>query len=634
MLNRFLILTTLLVCRSLIIAQPTASIDLGRIDGYDTVLKRLSYYTDFSGKLTEKDLPNITFQEAGELFPFALREPESQQFIKLSVTNSSTRNTFWLYLGKAQHYSVYEYNSSTASLHQLNQQFQVYSHAVFNAIPYTRITVEQGMSKVFYIRTHLNFYNRNLFDPVIVIPGEQTQFSFEHFLKPNRFYIPVTLVLLGIMLSMLIYYLTIFLRSFIKEYLYYTLAMLSFIVYFLLRLLDIFMFTSNYFFFSDSKIQVLQLSGSIFVLLFISAFLQLKSILPGLYRYFRLLIFIELLFLIINLPITYTNRYHYTGITGFNIMRGFLFLYCYYLIYCLLKKLKTPETHQIVIGSAISLLLFFPALYLDQWSTFKSSVINHRELALLIFMIGITLQMMFYMQAVAIRSRTRKVLGLQAVEKLQLENERKELEKYKAVIDAREKERNRISEEIHDDIGSGLTSIRLLSEIAKAKIAGETNRELDKISETSNTLIDKMNAIIWSLNSRNDSLPNLIAYLRHLIVAYFDPIPIKLSITTPDQVPDVNVDGKTRRNIVLCVKEIIHNIIKHAEATEVQIQFETDPFFSISIQDNGIGFNPMQIESHKNGLLNLHSRIGMHGGTCNISNNNGTLISLKLPALH
>ena len=55
------------------------------------------------------------------------------------------------------------------------------------------------------------------------------------------------------------------------------------------------------------------------------------------------------------------------------------------------------------------------------------------------------------------------------MEKLQLENDRKELEKYRAIIDARDKERNRISQEIHDDIGSGLTSIRLLSEIAKAR---------------------------------------------------------------------------------------------------------------------------------------------------------------------
>src|SRR5690606_30321938 len=137
----------------------------------------------------------------------------------------------------------------------------------------------------------------------------------------------------------------------------------------------------------------------------------------------------------------------------------------------------------------------------------------------------------------------------------------------------RDKERNRISQEIHDDIGSGLTSIRLLSEIAKVKSTQDDSKELEKISETSNILMDKMNEIIWTLNSRNDTLPNLIAYLRHLIVEYFESIPFQLHIATPDTIPEIKVSGKIRRNILLSVKEALHNIVKHSKATQVHVQF-------------------------------------------------------------
>ena len=250
----------------------------------------------------------------------------------------------------------------------------------------------------------------------------------------------------------------------------------------------------------------------------------------------------------------------------------------------------------------------------------------------MVFIVGIVLEMLFFMQALSYRRRSEEVLRIRAVEKLQLENDRKELEKYKAIIEVRDKERTRISQEIHDDIGSGLTSIRLLSEIVKAKsVRNDAAKELEKISGTANILIDKMNEIIWTLNSRNDTLPNLIAYLRHLIVEYFEPLQIQLQIVTPDDISENPVSGKLRRNILLSVKEALHNIVKHSQATEVHIIFSTGDFFSISISDNGIGFNPLQTISYKNGLQNIRERLSTIGGTCTISNNGGTSILLKIP---
>ena len=220
---------------------------------------------------------------------------------------------------------------------------------------------------------------------------------------------------------------------------------------------------------------------------------------------------------------------------------------------------------------------------------------------------------------------------VKAVELLQIENDRKELEKYRAIMEAREKERNRIAQEMHDDIGSGLTSIRLLSEIAKAKSNAQGMEEVEKISSSANNLIEKMNEIIWSMNSRNDSLPSLIAYIRHQVVEFFEPFTIKLRIITPESIPETVISGEMRRNIVLAVKEALHNIIKHSNATNVEVHFTLDKDLRILISDNGTGIDPREIQHHSNGLRNMEDRMKSIGGKFNLAGEMGTVVTFHIP---
>lgn len=634
MLKRFFITVASLLCWSAVVAQTTNFIDLGKLREYDTVLKRLSYFIDYSKKATIDDAAHATFHYPGQKFPFDKTRLDARYFIKLSVTNSSLQDTFWLYAGKAQQYTMYVYDSSAAAMKVLNNQFDSFSYTVFNNVPYAFFVVENGTYKDFYIQADIGFYNWHLFDPVILLPQEQTAFTFDHFLRPSRLYTYITIALLGIMFSMLVYTFTIFLQTLKKEYLYYALAMFAFVVYFLLRLLNLFMFGDLYYFFYDLRYQVLQLMGNIFIIAFISSFFTLKKTFPDLYKHFNILIFIQLIFLAINLPLTHTNRYNHIGNITFDIIRVIVLLYSASLITILIIRKKDKEVRYIGIGSATAILLSGIALYIDKWREYEDHFFGHMGIPVLFFMLGILLQMLFFMQGLSYRRRMQQAQHIRAVEKLQLENDRKELEKYRAIIDTRDKERNRISQEIHDDIGSGLTSIRLLSEIAKARSASDdTVKELEKISGTANILIDKMNEIIWTLNSRNDTLPNLIAYLRHLIVAYFEPLQIQLHIVTPDIISEISVSGKIRRNILLAVKEALHNIVKHSQATAVNIHFTTGGYFSIAISDNGIGFNPLLTQYYNNGLQNIKERLSAIGGSCTISNNDGTSIILEVPLL-
>jgi len=375
----------------------------------------------------------------------------------------------------------------------------------------------------------------------------------------------------------------------------------------------------------------LQLMGLMLILQFIIYFLRLKTHIPRLYKQVKGLIYLQLFFLMVNLPFTYTNRYNHAANIAFDIIRICALLFSAYVAVILIRKEKKKEARYLAVGSLLSIFMACIALYVDRWGNFDELLLRYSGLSVLIFMAGVVFQMIIFLQALGYRRRMLEAQRIRAFEQLQLENDRKELDKYRAIIDARDNERNRISQEIHDDIGSGLTSIRLLSEIAKVKVTPQESKELEKISATSNVLMEKMNEIIWTLNSRNDTLPNLIAYLRHQIVEFFEPLPVKLRITVPDRIPEQTISGKARRNIALAVKEALHNIVKHSRATEVGITFTMEDFFSISIKDNGIGFNLDVTRILSNGIRNMKERLDIIGGSCQIINDNGTLIILSIP---
>lgn len=619
------------MCLFTVHAQTKHQIDLGTISEYDTITGRLSYYSDFGQTTLPEELPGKTFSFPDNSFPFDLARPTEYYYMKMSVHNSGKQDTFWLYLGKAQQYTMYEYDDSTGKIITLNNQAAAFSYAIFNELPYAYFTVKPGESKIFFIRAKSTLYNQRLFDPIIIIPDELTTFTFEYFLQPNRIYIFISLLLLGIMFSLFFSFASFYIKTFDSNYLFYTLALLCYLIYFFLRIFDNFIFSSSYWLFFDARQQILQIGGSIAILVFVISFLQIHHTLPRIYKYFRIIVLLQILFLIINVPLTYTNKYHIAGTASFNILRLFILPYFILLIAAITKHIKTRESRYIAVGSLISILLFLFALYADVISIYKSTYINHQEIALLAFTAGILIQMRFFMEAIVFRTKNENDLQIRELEQLKLKNERTELEQQKAIFNAKEKERNRISQEIHDDIGSGLTSIRLLSEIAKTKNVQPSDKELEKISATSNILIDKMNEIVWSLNSKNDTLPNLLSFLRHFTVEYFEPMSIQLHISTPENIPEINVNGKVRRNLLLCSKEAMHNIVKHSQATVVHVNFSVGGDFTITISDNGIGFNPSNIAQHKNGLQNIQDRIAAIGGFCTITNKNGTTIAMQIP---
>ncbi|MBL0144771.1 MAG: hypothetical protein IPP48_02460 [Chitinophagaceae bacterium] len=210
-----------------------------------------------------------------------------------------------------------------------------------------------------------------------------------------------------------------------------------------------------------------------------------------------------------------------------------------------------------------------------------------------------------------------------------LEKHKAELEKQKAV----EHERTRIAADMHDDLGSGLTKITYLSQMAINK--DNSKEDLQAIKKTSTELVENMSEIIWAMKEENNSLEDLVYYIKVYAMEYCTGNNLNCVIHLPEKLYPRIIAGQSRRNIYLAVKETLHNIVKHAHAQNVTINVGFDKEWKISIKDDGVGINlnAQKIESHHggNGLNNIKKRIEAVRGRVDIINNNGTEVIFYIP---
>jgi len=214
-----------------------------------------------------------------------------------------------------------------------------------------------------------------------------------------------------------------------------------------------------------------------------------------------------------------------------------------------------------------------------------------------------------------------------------LEKQRTELEKKQAV----EKERNRISRDMHDDLGSGLTMIAILSEVVKKQLADpeKAKESLEKIAVSSRYLVDNLQDIIWVLNPQNDNLESLSSYIREYGLKYFEPMDVQIEFNFPEQFSNLHLGEEQRRNMFLTVKESFNNIAKYAWCNKVTVTIqESASEIRLCVEDDGNGFDVNKVRVFANGLKNMQNRIEQVGGSYSIISNPGsgtvTVIKLRL----
>jgi len=220
-------------------------------------------------------------------------------------------------------------------------------------------------------------------------------------------------------------------------------------------------------------------------------------------------------------------------------------------------------------------------------------------------------------------------LTIRSYLKRKLQTQRAALEKEQAI----EKERTRIATDMHDDLGAGLSRIKFLTETIRLKQGDDLaiQPEIGKISSYSHEMIEKMGEIVWALNEKNDTLADLLAFTRSYAVDYLGNHGIECRVEAPEEFPQFYINGETRRNVFLSVKECLFNIVKHAGSLSVVMRFIIDKELQIWMTDNGKGIDWGKIRPYSNGISNIQKRMEALKGKAEFINENGTTVVLRIP---
>ncbi len=202
---------------------------------------------------------------------------------------------------------------------------------------------------------------------------------------------------------------------------------------------------------------------------------------------------------------------------------------------------------------------------------------------------------------------------------------------------ALEKERARIARDLHDDLGASLTQIGLQADLTRGQDVPpeELKRQAAQLATQVRTLAHELDAIVWSVNPKNDSLDKLVTYLCQFSQEFFRLTPIRCRLDVGEDIPACPLTPEVRHDLFLVTKEAMNNVVKHSTATEVWLRLAVrNGVFHMLLEDNGCGFSLAELEhSDRNGLRNMRARVEEFGGTFELRSQpgQGTTLGVSIP---
>ena len=201
---------------------------------------------------------------------------------------------------------------------------------------------------------------------------------------------------------------------------------------------------------------------------------------------------------------------------------------------------------------------------------------------------------------------------------------------------ALERVRTRIATDLHDDLGSNLSQIAILSELLHRGLGRHddvTAKLLSLITTTANESVESMGDIVWAINPKGDSLQNLIRRMRQFASDGFTARNIDFEFRSPEVDRHVDMDADFRREVYLLFKEAVNNVIRHSKCTRAEIEVHLDGGdLLLRVSDNGQGFDTTQ-DADGQGLVSMRQRARNLAGTLELTSapGNGTTIVLRAP---
>ncbi len=194
--------------------------------------------------------------------------------------------------------------------------------------------------------------------------------------------------------------------------------------------------------------------------------------------------------------------------------------------------------------------------------------------------------------------------------------------------------RTRIARDIHDDIGSGLTRITMLSREMSAGAGASQEKDRLAGSSASAELIGQLSEIVWTVDPKNDHAENFIAYVRDLLGHQFEELSVALrtDLDVETGMEHREIPPDVKRNVMMILKEMVSNVLKHAGARAVSVKLHVGTSdLSLHVADDGGGFDP-SMERRGNGLGNLRKRSEAIGGMLKVERDaTGTRYHLHVP---
>lgn len=436
------------------------------------------------------------------------------------------------------------------------------------------------------------------------------------------------LLFLGIMICQLLYVMSQWLITRRREYAYYFFYLLVIAVYFL-SVYEIsfqvrFLFT-RYPSLSIYLNKTLLMLPYFFYFRFIRSFLEMPLHYPVMNKWIIRTEYFVLTYLVLDLTfiiITYQLKLEREL---FAYVLTVLFIVCTGFMIYLFNQRKTL-IYFIVSGSLFVGLGNIIGLVLDYLENEK--ITRHVADTLIFSEVGIILEVFCFTAGLSYKAVSTEKEKIKSQENLIEQLKANELLQNKM-----QNIRNTLAQDLHDDIGSTLSSISILSNLAlKEKNADHHFTAMHEIKDSSISLMEKMDDIVWSINPKNDSLDNLLLRVKRFATALFEAKNIDYTIRIQENMDEVKLPMEWRQHIYLICKEAINNLVKYADATQalIEVSYQKDTL-ELLIQDDGRGFDSSKPFTG-NGLLSMRNRSDQMAALLEIDSaaGQGSRIGLKI----
>lgn len=343
-------------------------------------------------------------------------------------------------------------------------------------------------------------------------------------------------------------------------------------------------------------------------------------------RFFKATNFIKkglsVLALILFIPYDFSD--HKMVITVFLVVSDLFFLSAVLLLFAgLIEKIKQGQKSAYIYLAAVS--VFFLASVFTIFV--RLGIIEASAFSLNGIYISILVEILILSVAIGQRYNLLKKEEL----RLQLEIEIQKKEVAHKIELATILERNRIAADLHDDIGSGISGLRVFSEMAERKNSiEELKNDTMKISATAAILADKIREVVWTLDAENKNIEDFLLYIQKYGTRFFENSNIIFSMDIPMDIASIELNSEKQKQLLLALKEIFNNALKHSGASTLNCIIELNDTFKILISDNGKGFGNGK-SGGGNGLMNIQSRITSIKGTVDVKSDKGVSFTIKIP---